>query len=262
MRHRLAIFVLLALACAAGATAAAGEQTRKDDLQVTFNAGFTPQALPRSKPAPVTVTVEAGIGTTDGSRPPALRSFELQLNSHGKIDTHGLPICRASSLQSLPTAAALVRCRQALVGHGSFRAEVESAESKVPASGRILVFNGRRDGRPLLLLHLYGTVPVRASFVLPLAIGHHGGNELGTLLAANVPLLASGLGSITSMKLTIGRTFSYHGRRHSYLGASCAAPKGWSVVPFFPFARGVFNFVDGTRIQKTLERSCRVRPSS
>ncbi|HVO53619.1 MAG TPA: hypothetical protein VMT37_04315 [Solirubrobacterales bacterium] len=262
MRHRLAIFALLALACAAGVSAAAGEQVRRGNLEVTFNAGFNPQALPRSRPGAVTVTVEAGIGTTDGSRPPALRSFELQLNSHGRIDAHGLPVCRSSELQSVPTEAALARCRGALVGHGSFRAEVESSESKVPASGRILVFNGRRHGHPLLLLHLYGTVPVRASFVLPLAIQHRGKHELGTLLAANVPLLASGLGSITSMKMTIGRTFSYRGRRHSYLGASCAAPKGWNVVPFFPFARGVFDFVDGMRLQKTLERSCRVRSSS
>lgn len=259
MRHRLAIFLLLVLACALAPTAQ-GARVRADDVEVHFAADFSPHTLPRSRPAPVTVTVEAGIGTTDGSRPPALRSFELQLNSHGRIDARGLPVCRASSLQSIPTQAALARCGKALVGHGSFRAEVESAESQVPASGRILVFNGRRKGRPMLLLHLYGTVPVRASFVLPLAIHHRSGRNLGTLLAARVPLLASGLGSITSIKMTIGRTFSYRGQRHGYLAAACSAPRFLDSAPF-TFARGVFDFVGGFGLHVNEEGFCRVRSS-
>ncbi len=261
MRHRLGILALLVLACLLAAAAAEGEQIRRGDLQVTFDAGFAPRALPRTQPAPVTIEFESAIASADGGRPPALRKFELALNRNGRLSARGLPSCLPSQLQSVSTEAALALCRPALVGHGGFDAELAgSGEANVPVHGQALVFNARRDGRPALLLHLYAQTPVRAGFVLPLPIRHRVGRELGTVLAAEVPVLAGGLGSITRLRLEIGRRYSYRGQRYSYLSASCAAPAGFRTA-FFPFVRGGFVFRDGRHVSTSLQGECRVRGS-
>lgn len=258
MRRRLAIPALLALAVLLGAGVARGELTQKGDLRISFDGGFAPRSLPRDRPTPVTATIEGSIGTTDGTHPPALRQLEIALNRNARLSTRGLPTCASALLQSTTTEAALLRCRPALVGHGSFRATLDSTQAPVPASGKILVFNGRRKGRPALILHLYGTVPVRATFVLPLAISHRPTGQFGTFLSATVPVLAGGLGSITDIKLEIGREYSYRGRRVGFLSASCAAPAGFPGA-VFSFARGSFRFADGRRLDTTLTRDCKVR---
>jgi hypothetical protein len=257
MRHRFAIVVLLMFGCLAVAATAEAGKLIDGDVVFTLNASFKPTALPRSRPAPVTIEFESSIETTDGSRPPALRSFEVALNRHGRLDARGLQICRATALQSVSSEVALERCRSALVGHGSFRAAVESSEDLIPTSGRILIFNSRRGGKPALLLHLYGTTPVREAFVLPLAIQHRGG-ELGTVLTTHVPVLAGGVGSITHLKMTIGRRYTYNGGRHSYLSAACEAPPDWFSASFL-FARGSFKFAGDKPITVSERRECRVR---
>jgi hypothetical protein len=258
LRRRLAIPVLLALAALLGAGVARAELSQKGDLRISFDGGFAPSSLPRDRPAPVTVTVEGSIGTTDGSHPPALRRLEIALNRNAHLFSRGLPACTSALLQSTTTEAALRRCRPALVGHGSFRATLEPTPTPVPVAGKILAFNGRRDGRPALILHLYGTVPVRVTFVLPLLVSHRSGDQLGTVLSARVPVLAGGLGSVTDIRLQIGRTYSYRGKRVGFVSASCAAPAGFPGA-VFPFARGSFQFADGPTLDTTLTRSCTVR---
>ena len=46
------------------------------------------------------------------------------------------------------------------------------ARPLIPARGEVLAFNSRIHGRPGMLLHLYGSSPVRAAFVLPFEISH------------------------------------------------------------------------------------------
>ena len=77
----------------------------------------------------------------------------------------------------------------------------------------MLAFNGRRGGKPALLLHLYVTTPVRTTFVLPLTISHRPKGQFGTVLSARIPTLAGGLGSVTEIDLTIGRNYTYRGQR-------------------------------------------------
>lgn len=80
----------------------------------------------------------------------------------------------------------------------------------------------------------------------------------GTVLAAKIPPFAGGLGSVTEIDLTIGRSYSYRGERLSFLSASCSAPAGFSGA-IFSLARGSFFFADGRQIDTTLTRNCRVR---
>jgi hypothetical protein len=256
MGRRLGIPLLVAVLLLAAA-AAQGEIFQAGTLRVDFKGDFAPHALPRDRSAPVTVTVEGRIGTTDGSHPPPLKQLEIGLNRNGKLTTMGLPACRAATLQSTTSAAALKLCRPALVGSGTFRADLELSQEGLPARGRILIFNSLLQGRPGLLLHIYGTVPVQATFVLPLVISHRPG-EFGTVISTKVPRLAAGLGSITQIKLRIGRTYRFRGERLSYLSARCAAPQGFSLA-VFPFARGTFTFADGRHLRIGITRDCRVR---
>lgn len=251
----LVLVVLLAGALAAGAPA---EVRQEGNLRVKFNGSFAPHALPRNRLAPVRVKIEGKISTTDGSHPPPLRALELALNSHGRLSTRGLPTCQAATLQSTSTQEALARCGGALVGRGRFHtAFAFGAGSPIPSDGEVLAFNSGRPSRPAVLLHLFGTVPVRATFVVPLRIGHQAGGNFGTVLRARIPRLAGGVGSITGISLTIGRTYSFRGRRRSYLSASCDAPAGFSAA-VFPFLRGGFTFAEHQEIRTTLIRACQV----
>ena len=261
MRHRLAIPVLLALAVVLGAGVAQGELSQKGNLRISFDGDFTPRSLPRQRPAPITVAVEGAIGTTDGSRPPALQRFEIELNRNGRLSTRGLPTCSMPLLQSTTSEAALARCRPAIIGRGHFAAAVDSGGKLIAANGRIVAFNGTFRGSPAVLLHFYTAVPARVTLIMPLALGHRPDGQFGTVLATKIPVLAGGLASITKIDLEIGREYSYRGQRLSFISASCAAPTGFPGA-IFNFARGNFHFVDGRTIVTTLTRDCRVRGDS
>lgn len=257
LRWCLAIPMFLIAAVLLGGAARA-EMGQVGTLRLSFDADFAPHSLPRERPVPVTVSVDGSIATTDGSHPPALRHLEIALNRNGRLSTRGLALCPSPALQSTTSETALERCAPAQVGRGSFRADLDSEQAAIPVRGRILVFNSRHRGKPALLLHLYGTVPVQATFVLPLAISRRSEGQFGTVLATKVPALAGGLGSITDIELKIGRTYRYQGQPRSFISASCAAPAGFSSA-LFPFARGSFRFAGGQGLDIPLIRTCRVR---
>jgi hypothetical protein len=255
--HRLATLALmLTLACGIVAVAHA-ETVQSGTLRVSFAAGFAPKKLPREKPAPITVEVEGRISTTDGSHPPPMRRLRIELNKAGRIDPVGIPICPAPDLQSTTTEEARRRCGPARVGTGTFQAQLEVGDRPYLVDGRSLVFNGKVDGRPGMLIHIYISSPVRLALVIPLKISK-GEGEFGTVLTAKVPELAAGFGSITELALKIGRTVGSGPSAHGYLSAACAAPEGFPGATF-TFARGRFAFEGGRTLHAALVRSCEVR---
>lgn len=257
MRRRLATLALLLIATGALAAAAAAEVVQSGNVRVVFHAAFAPQVLPRERPAPISVEVDGQISTTDGSQPPPLQQLRLELSSSGKIDTRGLPACRAAMLQSTSSDLALRRCGSAQVGKGKFEAQLQFSGRPILIDGRALVFNGVVARRPGMFIHIYISRPVRVTLVIPLKISHATG-RFGTVLTTRVPKLAGGFGSITELQLRIGRRYSYRGERHSYLSAACAAPDGFPGATF-TFARGVFGFEGGLTMHAFLSRSCQVR---
>jgi hypothetical protein len=259
MRRRVATAIVLVLVALTAAAVAHAESEQKGTLRISFNGGISPRALPATKPAPVSLHVEGAISTTDGSQPPPVQKLEIFLNRHGRISTVGLPACTSRLLQSTSTQAALQRCRPALVGHGTFQANVQfPGTAPIPARGPMLAFFGERGGKPALLLHLYITSPTQVTFVLPLTISHRPKGEYGTLLTAKVPPLAGGLGSVTQIDLTVNRQYTYRGQRRSFISASCPVPGGFTET-IFTFAKGLFNFGGGETLETTLTRNCRAR---
>lgn len=232
---------------------------QQEGLRVAFDASIAPKALPRTRPAPITVRLDGSISTVDGSRPPALQELSIAVNRAGRLSTKGLPTCTASALQQTTTEAALAACPHALVGHGIFGANVDFPDApQIPAKGKVLVFNARVKGRPGMLLHLYGASPVRAAFVLPFEVSPVRHGKFGMVFSTRIPTLASGLGYITELRLTIGRRYGFDGKRRSVLSASCAAPAGFT-VGLFELARATFSFSDGRTVVGGPSRVCKVR---
>ena len=255
-------FALITALCATvllGAGMARGEIRGDGDLFVTFAGGFTPRVLPRDRDVPVTVHLQGTVKTADGSRPPQLRTISIAVNRYGRLSTEGLPICHPGLIESTDSELALSRCRGALVGHGRFGANVEfPSVAPFPVAGKMLAFNGRVHGKPVVLLHIHGSNPVEATLVLTFRVQHPRKGKFGTVLTSKIPRIASDLGYVTDVSLVFGRTYRFKGEQRSFLSARCAAPAGFPGA-LFTFAKGSFHFADGTRLSPTLVRDCVVR---
>ncbi len=309
---------LLALSCASLAHA---EVVAEGGLLVRFGGGISPDALPRERPVPISVELSGTVGSSSAEGPPPLRRIEVAINRGGRLDTQGLPRCEREQIQPASSAQAREICGPALVGEGSFDADVAFPEqSAFPSHGRVLAFNallgcsspelrthasdprppsarvrhpsttgrlwpgssrtqgerggerapardpnprdrGQRDApchrRPAILVHVYGGQPTPTSRVIVFHIRHTTGTY-GTLLSASVAPSLDQWSHLTHFSLQLHRDFTYRGQPHSYLSASCPAPRGFPGATF-SFARASIGFADGRTLTSTLTRNCRVR---
>jgi hypothetical protein len=256
---RLFLPTLLVLTALLAAAVANGEMEQSGNLRLTFSGGFKPHALPRSHAAPVNVSLEGSIRTIDGTRPPQLRRISVAVNRYAILSTRGLPMCDSGELEATTTEEALSRCGGARVGSGRFGANVDfPSRPPIPVEGKMLAFNARLDGRPGILMHIYGSNPVQATFVLPFRITHQRQGAFGTAFTTVIPKIASDLGYVTDLNLTFGRTYRFAGKARSFLSARCAAPAGFPGA-LFVLARGSFTFATGRQLTTTLTRDCSVR---
>lgn len=258
MRRALPIAsaALLALSLAA---LAQGEISQQGTLRVTFEGELQPKRLPRDGAAPISVQVGGRIQTTDGSLPPQLRSLRIELNRHGRLETRGLPLCRAERIHPASTRRALKACRSALVGRGSFSVAVDLAgQEPYPTQGTLLVFNGAHRGKPALLGQIYAARPFATSFVIPFAISRQGRGRYGLTLSARLPQALGNWGHVTGLRLRLQRRYTHRGTRRSVISAGCPAPRGFPGA-LFSLARTSFAFAGGQRLTSKLTRSCRVR---
>jgi hypothetical protein len=238
--------------------AARAELTASGDLFVRFSGGISPKLLPRETRAPIAVNVAGDVKTLSGERPPALRRIEIAINRGGRLDARGLPVCRRTQIQPSTTAEARASCGPALVGDGSFDADVAFPEqSAFPSHGDVLAFNTVVDGKPAILAHVYGTEPAPITRTIIFRIRASAGTY-GTVLTAAVPESVNQWGYLTHFSLSLHRNFTYRGQRRSYLSAACDAPVGFPGATF-AFAHAAMTFADGRTLSSTLTRSCRVK---
>jgi hypothetical protein len=257
MRRLVAIVALAALL---GPTAIAGaEIAQKGNLRVSVSGKLSPKKLPREGTAPIAVSVGGRISTTDASLPPQLKTLRIELNRHGKIDNVGLPTCKYGRIQPGSSSRALANCRPALVGKGSFTANITLAgQEPYPTQGRLLVFNSLRAGKPVLYGHIYSSSPFATSFVIVFRIQRLKGGTYGIALNAPLPKAMDAWGRLTGLNMTLSRRYSYKGRSHSYISSGCPAPKGFPGA-VFPLARTSFSFDGGTKLSSTFTSTCKVR---
>jgi hypothetical protein len=248
----LALLALLGLSAAL----AQAEVTQQGTLRVSFDGKLSPHALPRAGTAPIAVSIGADIGTTDRTAPPQLQKITIAINRHGRLDRNGLPSCHLKRIQPSTSQDALKACRDALVGEGTFAANVALPEqAPFPSHGKVLAFNGMAKGRPVIFAHIYGTDPVPTSYTLSFRLSHSKGT-FATVLSADLPQVTSDWGFVTGISMTLERRYRYHGHAHSYLSAGCPAPAGFQGA-IFPFAKASLFFA-GQILTSTLTRSCGV----
>ena len=150
----------------------------------------------------------------------------------------------------------MAACAPALVGKGTFSANVRLPEqSPFPSNGKVLAFNGKLNGRPAILAHIYGTDPLPTSYVLPFIIKASGGT-FGTILETSLPSVTGEWGYVTGISMTLDRRFTVRGKRRSFLSAGCPAPAGFGVA-VFPLIRTSFGFEGGVRVSSTVNRVCK-----
>lgn len=237
---------------------AGAELVQKDGVRVALSAGLSPTKLPRHGTAPIKVSIGGHISSTSKGTPPQLKEVSFAFNKAGKLDLGGLPKCRLGHIDPSTTQEAMLACGPSLIGEGHFSANVRFPEqSPFPSEGKVLAFSGVLRGSAVIFAHIYGTVPVPTSYVLPLEI-EKGKGTFSTVMHASLPQATGEWGYVTGLNLKLGRTYSVHGKKRSFLSAGCPAPKGFPGA-IFPLVRSSFAFVGGKTLTATLNRSCKAK---
>ncbi|MGA8744456.1 MAG: hypothetical protein WB507_01150, partial [Solirubrobacterales bacterium] len=216
---------VIALLCLCAGMAQA-EKAADGKVIVNVNGGIFPAKLPRSSRSPIQVLMESGITTTDKSVPPELKEILLDINSHGVLQTQGLPTCSLSELEAVSRQTALNVCGGALIGHGNVSTHISLPSQEAFASNGLMdAFNARLGGHQAILAQVTSEHPLPLTFVIRFEV-KKGGGQFGTDLVGTVPPIASGYGEITGIDLSLSRNYTLHGKKMSVLSANCPAPKG------------------------------------
>jgi hypothetical protein len=256
---RAASAALALLALAAIATAATAAVVQQGNLRITVLSQILPYKLPRTGTAPIAVFISGHVATPTGETPPQLQKMTVQVNKHGLLQSKGLPTCSLPEVQPASDERALSQCGDALVGSGKFYASVVFPDQRpYPTRGRLLIFNGRVKGKPVLFAHIYTQIPFATSFVITFSIKKISKGPYGTELSASLPGALGNWGFVDRIKLTLKRKYRYQGKELSYFNAGCPAPKGAKVASF-PLARASFQFSEAKKIALTVTKSCGVK---
>lgn len=257
-RRRVAYASVLALAILGMVLVALayGERSQRGMLILSLRGKLSPLTLPRDHVAPVAVELEGSLSTADGSPLPRVTRLEFGLPQQAALSAEGLATCPRRKLTATSSTDALAACRAALVGRGRVDLTVQIPEQDPFAvHTSLLAFNARVDGKPAVLLHAFASRPPLA-VVLPFSL-KRGSGRFATRLTAKLPVLGE-WARVAEFRMVLFRRYVYHGRRHSYLSASCPVPLRFS-AGFFSFAQVAYWLGDGRRVTTAIARSCRAR---
>jgi len=245
---RTSVLTVIALLAMGGAALAI--VLRAGPIEVVGEGGFSPTTLPKHKTAPITLHGEGRIGTTDGSLPPILQTLTVWFDKHGAVVTEGLPVCTKGKLAATTTKAARKVCAGSIVGEGYGTALIAFPEQKpFKASSPITIFNGPpHDGNPTVLAHAYLSVPAPTTYIVPVEIQKVNNGPFGFRTEAKIPRIAGGSGIPLEGRLTIGKKWTYKGKKLSYANASCPSGKLQAKVET--------EFTDSTKLSGVILKHC------
>ncbi|HET7416778.1 MAG TPA: hypothetical protein VFJ61_04020 [Solirubrobacterales bacterium] len=237
----------LVVALMAVATGIAGAEkpviSRSGEIETEFNGGFSPKVLSKTKLTPISFNVSGKMRRLNAEEPhlPALKEFLLDGDKHTAISVKGIPVCKATQLQSTDTSSARKACGPALVGSGKTEVGIKFPEQpEIPVKSELLAFNGgEKGGVTTLLIHAYITVPTPAAIVTTVKVKriHKGRFGLGSV--STIPKIAGGSGSVKSFSLALQK---------GIILATCADGR--------LVANGSVVFADGTKVSGEVVRPC------
>jgi len=212
-----AAIVLTALVAVVGGVVSANAMppvTIGEPLSTGFHFDLTPSKLPRTKSAPVRLSVAGSNKTDDGSHVPALREVELKLDRHFSFDLTGVPVCANGSQLSIRPNEIEKRCADAAVASGRVTVEVAFPEQPLTTvTGPLTVYNrGRKAGGFNLISWVYFPAPVTGGIYLPIQVRKAHIGRYGWRAKLEVPKIAGGSGSVIA--------YSMHFRK-PIVSASC-----------------------------------------
>lgn len=250
---------LLAAALLLGAAYATAATVQSEGLRITVLSQLKPYKLPRTKPAPIAVFVAGHLENSQGGVPPQLQKLTIDVNRHGLLQSKGLPVCQVPEVQPASTQRALTNCQDALIGSGQFWANIVLPDQGAyRTQGKLLIFNGKKQGKPVILAHIYTSHPFNTSFVIPFSMRHIAKGPYGTRLSASLPEALGTWGYLDRIKLTLRRKYTYKGKQLSYFNAACPAPKKAKRVSY-PLAFAAFSFAGRPSISATVSKTCGVK---
>jgi len=232
---------------------------QEGNVRIAVLSQILPYKLPREGTAPIAVFVSGHLSEPHGGIPPQLQQMTVEVNKHGLLQSKGLPSCPLARIQPASTQRALDACGDALIGSGQFWAHIVLPDQGAyPTHGRLLIFNGRQKGKPVIFTHIFTANPFFSSFVIPFTIQKIQKGAYGTKLTASLPQALGDWGYVDRIKLTLKRKYTYKGHQLSYFNAGCPAPKGTKRT-VFPLALASFAFGEGLSMSAKVEKACGVK---
>jgi hypothetical protein len=251
-----ALGAALLLGAAGIATAAV---IQSEGLRITVLSQVQPYKLPRTGTAPIAVFIAGHLQNAQGGIPPQLQRLTVKVNRHGLLQSKGLAVCPLAKIQPASTERALEACGDALIGSGQFWANIVLPDQGAyPTQGRLLIFNGKKKGKPALLAHIFTSNPFDTSFVIAFSIKRISQGPYGTELSASLPQALGSWGYLDRIKLTLRRKYPYKGKELSYFNAGCPAPSE-AKRTVFPLAYASFYFAGRPVLGASVNKSCGVK---
>ena len=260
MRKRLTLAVAMAVGVAVTAAGAASAVQSPvlvgaDGNTQSIAVKYSPQKLSKKTAEPITLEVKTATTSTtsaNGVPVPAVRAV-VDFPKGLKIFSKGYPTCDPTVLQSTSTEKALEECKRAVIGSGQGSASLVVGEKVFPVITGITAFNGiPQGGKPVILLHNYSATPIQTTLVLTGVVKNLNKGAFGARLDVEIPLIAGGQGALTGFGVKIFKTFTYKGKKRSYVSSTCLSKKMKT--------RGEFVFRDGEALTPEVTQKCAQKP--
>ncbi|MGE5527463.1 MAG: hypothetical protein ACM3Q9_02235 [Methanosarcina sp.] len=256
MRRRPFLFAALIaaiLAAVAASVAIAGPVvTGPDGNTQSIDSLIGPKKLSKKELTPATLKVTTLTTSTthaNGVPSPAVQAT-IDFDKNAVLYTKGLPTCDPAKLQSQSTENAERACGRAKIGSGEATAFLPVGEKVYLVEQTVTAFNGvPKGGKPVVILHTYGTTPLQTSLVLIGTVSRFNKEGYGPRLDLQIPLLPNG-GALKEFEVKINKKWRYKGVRRSFISAKCPNSKKLK-------ARGKFTFKDGESLTAYSKQTCK-----
>jgi hypothetical protein len=248
-----ALVAALAIAVATSVALAGPVVTGPDGNTQSIDALITPKKLSKKTFTPGALkvtTLTTSTTAANGVPSPAVRAV-IDFDKNAKLYTKGLPTCDPAKLQSQSTENAERFCGKAKIGSGKAIALLPVGERVYNIEQTVTAFNGvPKGGKPVVILHTYGTTPIQTSLVLVGTVSNFNKEGYGPRLDLEVPLLAGGTGALKEFQVKIDKKWRFKGVKRSFLSAKCPNSKKLK-------ARGKFTFRDGESLTAFSKQTCK-----